>query len=86
MRISTVRADDGVTISETSWPKLPTACRRSTRAMPTTGSAKRAAVRLRPAYHCPRPGHRKDRNPAVYGERPRRTGAETVGVLKSAGV
>ena len=50
-----------------------------------TGSANRAAVRVRPAYHCPRPGHRKDRNPAVYGERPRRIGVETDGVLKSAG-
>ena len=49
--------------------------------MPTTGSAKRAAARLRPAYHWPETRPQEGQEPRRrYGETAlRRTGVETVG-------
>ena len=47
----------------------PAAWTSATSTTATTGKAKMTALRPDPAYHCPRPGHRKERKVAMDGDR-----------------
>src|SRR5262245_324105 len=63
---SSIRATAGISRSKTL---ARVSHRISARSTIATGTAKITASRLRPAYHCPRPGHRNESAAAIVGDR-----------------